>query len=92
VRNNHKWGYIDKSGNTVIDFQYDDAFGFVNGIALVEINGRMGAINRDGKIVVKPEYLSLGEFKGELAHVKIGVDEWGYVNRSGELVIKIRNR
>ncbi len=36
VREGSKWGYIDESGATVIDFKYDRAYTFYEGYAVVE--------------------------------------------------------
>lgn len=38
VKKGDKWGYINKSGEVVIDFQYDRAYSFSEGKALVEIH------------------------------------------------------
>ena len=65
---NNKWGYIDKTGKTVIKPQFDEAYPFENGIATVylgvcEITQRMpktvepcrlGYINKIGKYIWKP--------------------------------------
>ncbi len=45
------YGYIDWSGKVVIPYQYEQAFSFKNGLARIEKNGKMGYINKTGKIV-----------------------------------------
>lgn len=52
-----KWGYVDKEGNVVVDYIYDNAteineFGF----AAVKKDGKWGSINAEGSIVVEPTY------------------------------------
>ena len=47
-----KYGFVDKDGNIVVDYAYDDAteqneFGF----AAIKLNGKWGAIDSEGKIV-----------------------------------------
>lgn len=42
VKYGGKWGYIDKSGKVVIDFQYDEAYSFSEGKALVEKHVKSG--------------------------------------------------
>lgn len=52
-----KYGYIDKSGNVVVDYIYDDAieqndYGFV----AVKKDGKWGSINSKGIVVQEPTY------------------------------------
>lgn len=56
VKQNGKWGFIDKSGNTVIDFIYEDASSFASGIAAVKQNGKWGCVIPSGKVVLPFEY------------------------------------
>lgn len=49
---NGKYGFVDKNGNVVVDYSYDDAteqneFGF----AAIKLNGNWGAIDSEGNIV-----------------------------------------
>lgn len=52
-----KYGYVDKKGNAVTEYIYDDAteqneYGF----AAVKKNGLWGSIDKDGKEVIEPKY------------------------------------
>ncbi|MDJ0515966.1 MAG: WG repeat-containing protein [Trichodesmium sp. MO_231.B1] len=38
VKKDGKWGYIDKTGKIVIPYQFDDAYGFQQGLAKVIVN------------------------------------------------------
>lgn len=56
-KENGKYGFIDKNGNVVVDYIYDDAteqneYGF----AAIKQNGKWGAIDSNGKIVAEPKY------------------------------------
>ena len=56
-KENGKYGYVDKNGNVIVDYIYDDAteqneYGF----AAVKQNGLWGSIDKDGKIIINPEY------------------------------------
>lgn len=52
VRNNNdKYGYIDLNGKEIIPFQYDYAYPFVEGYAVVELNNREMIINQTGDVV-----------------------------------------
>lgn len=52
-----KYGYVDKKGNIVVDYIYDDAteqneYGYV----AVKKNGLWGSIDKNGKTVIEPKY------------------------------------
>ena len=56
-KKNGKYGYVDKKGNVVVDYIYDDAteqneYGFV----AVKKNGLWGSIDKNGKEIIKPKY------------------------------------
>ena len=56
-KENGKYGFVDKNGNVVVDYIYDDAteqneYGF----AAVKQNGLWGSINSEGKNVIEPKY------------------------------------
>jgi hypothetical protein len=44
-----KWGYIDKTGKTIVPFEYEMAEPFKNGVARVSYNGRWIEIDRSGQ-------------------------------------------
>ena len=57
VERNLQFGYIDSTGNMVIDFQYYDAGPFVNGLAYAAKNGgEYGYINRTGKFIAQAQF------------------------------------
>ncbi|MCD6217246.1 WG repeat-containing protein [bacterium] len=49
-----KWGYIDKIGLLVIDFQYNSARDFSNGLAQITIDKKIGYIDKSGSYVWEP--------------------------------------
>lgn len=60
-----KWGYIDVSGNTKVEYQYEDATEFNDyGFAAVKLNGKWGCINSSGEAVLEPTYEIEGSFGG----------------------------
>lgn len=44
----YKYGYVNESCELVIPAEYDDAEDFVNGVALVQKDGKWGVINTEG--------------------------------------------
>ena len=56
-KENGKYGYVDKKGNVVVDYIYDDAteqnsYGFVS----VKKDGLWGSIEKNGKTIIEPKY------------------------------------
>lgn len=57
-----KWGYINKSGEWLIQPQFDKVYDFNNGFAIIENQGRMGFINKKGEIVIAAIYERVDHF------------------------------
>jgi hypothetical protein len=56
VKVGDKWGYIDRAGKYIINPQFNGAFPFAGGLAMVVISrGKFAYINRAGNYVWKPE-------------------------------------
>ena len=56
-KNNGKYGFIDKKGNVVVDYIYDDATEQnAYGYAAVKKDGLWGAIDSNGKVIIEPKY------------------------------------
>ena len=54
---NGKYGYVNKKGETVVDYIYDDATEQnIYGYVAVKKNGLWGSIDRDGKEIIAPKY------------------------------------
>ena len=51
---NGKWGFVDKSGNVVVDYQYDEVGEFNEyGFVAVKKDGKWGALNENGEVVAE---------------------------------------
>jgi hypothetical protein len=63
---------------------------FQNNYAAVQVNGKWGFINTNGEIVIKPQYLSCGDFNEGLAFAKIDSSEtlFGFIDEKGNWAIK----
>jgi len=95
VSQNGKYGYIDNNGNFVIEPQFEYAFPFIRGVALVSIeNEESVLINREGTVIV-----DLKDYDGiniesyflnsDLLTVQ-SKDRFIYINRrSGEPVFEV---
>ena len=71
----------------IIQPQFDKADDFSEGFAAVEIDGKVGYINRSGKIIIKPRFVDARKFREGLAAVELD-DKWGFIDKAGNLKIK----
>ena len=74
-------------------YSLDSEIGFREGLAVVELNGKYGYINKLGKFVISPKYKYAGDFKDGLVFVS-AKDEKRYfryfIDKSGKVIIKIK--
>lgn len=93
-----KWGYMNKEGKLVVDYIYDEAADFSEGLAWVANEEYQGFIDKQGNKVLNgakyyvPDAGMLNyAFKSGLACVAKTDDEgnakYGYINKNGEEVI-----
>jgi hypothetical protein len=98
-----RYGFIDKTGKTVISFIYDYVQGFSEGLSLFYRDGKSGYVDKTGKEVLvfeKDERVSRGAFSNGLASVfKWGeftnesyiitdnAHKVGYIDKNGKTVI-----
>lgn len=101
AKKGEKYGYIDKNGKALLDFNYDYATGFSKGIAYVEKDGNFSYIDKNGKVLFNLEaknylnnlkyadagtYLFGSEFNGDYAIVTSEVGESFIIDRAGKYV------
>lgn len=83
--NEGKYGYINKKGIVVINYQFDIADGFENGKAVVSIDGAYGVIDTEGKFIINPQF-DMMRADGDLYFVEVG-DKYGWCDKKGKFVI-----
>jgi len=88
-RTRFKVGYINQTGNVVIDPVFDDGTRFYEGLASVKVRGRWGAINTDGEFVIQPAAWGPCRFHEGLASISVK-GKWGIIDRSGEFLVSQR--
>lgn len=91
--------YIDKNGDVAIDLQkkfpnknIEIAFNFYNDRALIKMDGKCGAIDTDGKLVVPCKYAHAATFYDDIAVFYEEEDEngnmkWYLINRDGKVLL-----
>lgn len=90
VKQAEYWGYIDQSGNNVIAPQFDRAFTFREGLALVRNSDhKYGFIDEKGQYKIQPAYKDAGGFSEGLANVVKENQRIEYIDRSGRTEITL---
>lgn len=86
VRENGLYGYIDQSGNYVIEPQFSEAKAFSNGVAFVKTTAQLwGLIDESGDYLSEPSFYDAGDFSDNgLACVQDkNTGAYGYIDRTG---------
>ncbi len=78
-----KWGYINHSGEMVIDNIYDDCRDFMDGLALVNLNGKWGYINTSGNTIIPHQFVEASSFSDGLALVKDFNGDQYFIDKEG---------
>lgn len=93
VSGEKKCSYIDPNGNLVIkpaDICAGPVMGiegFQDGLARIERKGKIGFIDKKGKLVIPANLEQAGYFSNGLAPFR-KKKKWGYINKSGKIVIE----
>lgn len=83
IRQNNKWGFIDKSGRNIVPAIYDDVTAFGEGLAGVRVNNKWGVIDMNGRMVISPRFEKITSFAAGHAFVQITNGSWGIIDRNG---------
>ncbi|WP_010243904.1 WG repeat-containing protein [Acetivibrio cellulolyticus] len=90
IRENGKWGYIDKSGKIVVEPTYSDAKLFKYGVGAVlmkdDLGERWGLIDKTGKVVLDLAYDSIEVSTEHFYKLKLKTN-WGFYNVYSHKVI-----
>ncbi|MDE6553867.1 MAG: WG repeat-containing protein [Muribaculaceae bacterium] len=92
--NNGNWGFIDKTGVFAINPDFQAGYSFSDGLALVrkahDEKSEIGGIDHSGAwvFIFTPGIQFIKSFSEGMALAKKN-DQWGFINRKGELVVKI---
>jgi hypothetical protein len=90
VKNNNKWGYINKRGEEVIPLIYDKiSFNINEGLIPVQKDGKWGYIDGDNNIKIPFEYDEASAFTNKLAYVKKG-EFYGCISMKNKVKIDFK--
>jgi hypothetical protein len=87
VRLGDKWGYIDRTGTTVIQPEFSSAESFDDGgLALAKVGRFSGLIDKSGAWVIRPHYGRISRDKTDVVWVEID-GKIGAFERSGRMIV-----
>lgn len=88
-----RFGFVDRTGNIIIPFDYECALSFSEGLASVGKKGLMGYIDKENNIVINFEYDAATSFNQGEARVKKD-GKWGALkllkDDNGQVKVEIR--
>ena len=70
-----------------LSHRFEEIKDFTEDLAAVQIGGKWGYINKDGKLIINPQYKSASWFFKGLAYVQTENEE-GYIDKTGNFVWK----
>jgi hypothetical protein len=80
-----KFGFMDRSGKTVIAPQFDLAGEFSEGLANVKVGTKSGYINTKGVVAITPQFDDAGPFRYGRAGVRLG-NRFGFIDKDGKYI------
>lgn len=86
VKQQGKYGFINKEGKRAIQFKYDWADNFSEGMARARVNQKYGFVDKNGKEIIPLKYDWVGPFHEGLAKIVIN-KKTGYINQQNQEII-----
>lgn len=86
VNKKGKVGFVDSSGKEVIKCEYESAYPFKNGHAIVCKSGKYGIINQSGENVLPIKYSKISSWNENLYLIKTG-KTMGLADHSGKIIL-----
>jgi hypothetical protein len=84
-----KSGFIDNTGKVVVPLQFNEVFGFSEGLAAVTVGRKFGFVDASGNLVIPPSWEFAHLFHQGLAAVSDG-KKYGFIDKTGKLVIPLQ--
>jgi len=86
-------GYMDYNGKIIINPQFNDAFIFNEGLALVQNSeGKFGFIDEKGKFIIPPIYKEANSFSEDCALVKNEQGGLEYIDKMGKTILSLDSK
>lgn len=82
------FGYLDKSGKTIIEPKFSEAWDFINGKALVKENDKYKFLNKEGSRLEELPYEMMAKIEGMDLYFFKENEKLGIVDGNGELKVQ----
>ena len=99
IEQTYRYGYINESGQIIINPMFENASNFSEGMAAVcqgigcyyhfdkvKEQGKWGFIDQSGNMIVAPQFDATGSFHEGLASVSVG-GKFGYIDKTGKFAV-----
>lgn len=80
------YGYANEKMKLVIPYDYDEAYDFENGMALVKLGGKWGYIDTNGNWVIYREFDEKFRFSSVGVAKVLQNEKWGLLTKDGDYV------
>ncbi len=81
VKHGNKWCFINRQGQ-IISAIYDEINELSDNCYTVKLNGKYGALNNFGQVIIEPKFEELGDFKNGFAYYRQD-NKSGFVSKDG---------
>ncbi|MEX1003244.1 MAG: WG repeat-containing protein [Crocinitomicaceae bacterium] len=83
---NGKWGFIDRTGEVLVDAKFEAVEAFEEGLAVVKSGGQYGYLNKLGEVVIATKFDDALPFQEGRAVIDVG-GLLGMIDRNGDFVV-----
>ncbi|KAA3650637.1 MAG: WG repeat-containing protein [Bacteroidetes bacterium] len=84
-----QWGYMDQEANIMIEYLYDFAEPFKEGLALVMLDKKIGFVNKSGQIAVPLEYDDAESFQNGIA-ITSKNGKYGIIDKTNRVIVDFK--
>ncbi|MCX7880103.1 MAG: WG repeat-containing protein [Ignavibacteria bacterium] len=84
-----RWALINRNGEKITDYIYEDVKEFSEGFAVVKLNGKWFFIDGAGNKIFDKDFVFVDSFANGLAWISTKDGKCGYINKNGNLVIEL---
>jgi len=89
VKDEKKWGIINKAGKWVLRPSYKSMGRPSNGMVNVNVNNKCGYVNTTGQVVIAAQFSRCWQFSEGMAAVRQDINsKVGYIDKTGKIVIE----
>lgn len=81
--------YIDATGKRLFNRNFDEIYGFSDGVAVVVKNGHWRVINKSGENIWGPQNQDIATSSNGLTNVGLMKDKWRFIDRNGRVVLTV---